>query len=193
MPEDPESGKERSKKTHFIVSWAAIGLGVTMVMIGGILLLWGLSFQASVGEPVDLEADPLTGGPFLIPAGVMSLAFGILWIHYGMKGFKKKEEELKTKRCPNCGKVIEEDLNFCYHCTTTFSDAGKIGEDEGEDDQPDHEEPLLKDLEEKDDEPTRGQVMRARRQEERRRKKMEEKEGNKADSLDMSSGPLEGR
>lgn len=187
MPEEAVKDEKRSKKTHFAVSWAAIGLGVTMVLIGGIVLLWGLSFQAEVGEPVDLEGDTLVGSPLLIPGGVMSLAFGTLWIHYGLKGFKKKEEEIGKKKCPNCGKMIEEDLNFCYHCTATFSDNGKIGEDDedvGEEDE-DLKEKSPRSRDRSEDEPTKGQVDRAMRQEERRKRREEEREGKKANSLEL--------
>jgi hypothetical protein len=184
--EDGKVEEPRGSRTNFMVAWIAIGVGVTMVIVGGILLLWGLSYQASVGEPVDLQSDPLTGGPLLIPIGVMSLAFGTLWVHYGLKGFRKEEEKIGMKKCPNCKKLIEEDLNFCYHCTVTFSDSGIIGE---EDDEEEDEEDTSKEDDnadrERDMEPTSAQLARARRQEERRRKREEMKGERRAKSLEL--------
>ncbi len=135
-----------------------------MVMVGGMLLLWGFSYQATVGEPRDLDGDDLTGGPILIPAGAASMAFGALWLFYGIKGFKRPGEELGMKVCPNCGKQIEEDLNFCYHCTTTFSSTEEEKRSGSKKEEGEEEE-------ETDDEdcgPSPGQIARMRRQRERR-------------------------
>ncbi len=169
---DPKEKTER--KSSPIVSWIAILIGVFMVVVGGIILLWGLSFQAQVGEIRDLDGGELTGGPILIPGGAAFLTFGTLWIYHGLKGFKKREEDIGFKNCPNCGKKIEDDLNFCYHCTTTFTKEGDedIDGEKGDGD-------VVPD--ERDDEGfTNGQKDRMKRQEERRRSREE----NKASTLD---------
>ena len=160
--------------TSSIVSWIAIFIGVFMVVVGGLILLWGLSFQAQVGEVRDLEGGGLTGGPILIPGGAAFLTFGTLWIYHGLKGFKKREEDIGFKNCPNCGRKIEDDLNFCYHCTTTFSkDGDKDVEEEKEDGEVSTDERDEKGL-------TKGQKARMKRQEERLRSREE----NKARTLD---------
>jgi hypothetical protein len=185
--EDPSDKIHRS--TSIYVKWIAIGVGVFMVMVGGLLLLWGFSYQATVGEPSDLEGGELTGGPVLIPMGAISITFGALWLFYGLKGFKRPGDEMGMKNCPNCGKLIEEDLNFCYHCTSTFSTPEELErierstenttEDDGEEildvDGVDHQRP------------SEGQIRRKMRMEERRKK------ADTIDGKDMADKGRKGR
>ena len=104
------------------VSWIAIVLGVTMTGIGLLLLLWGFAWQTDVGEPQNIDGEELRGGPCLIPMGGAMLLIGIMWILTGWRGFKKDHTNEDMQRCPNCGKMIESDLNFCYYCNTTFEE-----------------------------------------------------------------------
>jgi hypothetical protein len=166
---------EVKKRSSTAVSWIAIGLGVFMVVVGGLVLLWGLSYQATVGEPVDLEGDETVGSPFLIPAGVASIAFGSLWLYHGLKGFRPREEDLGFKNCPNCGRKIEEDLNFCYHCATTFTKVGDEEEEEEEDSKKDRR--TVGPSERDEDGLTKGQRARMLRQEERSKERKRKEEG----------------
>lgn len=104
------------------VSWIAILLGVTMTAIGLILLFWGFAWQTDVGEPQNIDGDEFRGGPCLIPMGGAMLLVGLMWILTGWRGFKKDRSREDMQRCPNCRKMIESDLNFCYYCNTTFDD-----------------------------------------------------------------------
>lgn len=182
--EDRKNGSESGSEPNTPwVAWIAIGIGVFMVVVGGLLLLWGLSFQATVGETSEIDDGSFVGGPGLIPIGVLSIAFGSMWIHNGLKGFRKRSDERDMKNCPYCGKRIEEDLNFCYHCTKTFDDADEDMADR-------------KNGSERTDEADEGserekiilnQRKRSERQEARRRK-MEERERKAASLNDLSSG-----
>jgi hypothetical protein len=162
---DDGKAEKKPRSTSIYVKWIAIGVGVFMVMVGGMLLLWGFSYQATVGEPRDLDGDDLTGGPILIPAGAASMAFGALWLFYGIKGFKRPGEELGMKVCPNCGKQIEEDLNFCYHCTSTFCSPEEEKRTRSKEENGEEEEETC---EEEETGPSPGQIARTRRQRERR-------------------------
>ncbi len=104
------------------VSWIAIVLGVAMTLIGSILLLWGLSWQTSVGEPVDLQGEELRGGACLIPMGGTMALLGVMWVLTGWKGFKRTKVSEDTRPCPFCGKIIESDLTFCYYCNRSFEE-----------------------------------------------------------------------
>lgn len=111
-----EDTKERGSAPW--VSWIAIFLGVGMIFVGALVLLWGLAWQTGVGEADKIEGS--SGGPGLIPFGILCVAFGFMWVLTGWNRFKKRHREEGLRSCPNCGRRIEMDLNFCYYCNTTF-------------------------------------------------------------------------
>ncbi|MFO8051303.1 MAG: hypothetical protein R6V01_06350 [Thermoplasmatota archaeon] len=113
------------KKTGPWVSWIAIFLGVGMSIIGLLLLLWGFAWQTGVGEPGEINDDPLVGGPALIPLGAVMAAVGVMWLFTGWNGFKGQDHRQDLKPCPFCGRRIESDLNFCYFCNRSFDEGGK--------------------------------------------------------------------
>jgi predicted nucleic acid-binding Zn ribbon protein len=126
LPRDLPSEKEhdnirsRRKKSTFVTSFA-IFLGVSMVLIGILLTLWGLSWQSNLESTNPLDEDETFGSPLLIPLGILFIGFGAMWIWNGYHGFPRRND-LPPKRCPNCGREIEEDLNFCYYCNTRLED-----------------------------------------------------------------------
>ncbi|MBN1390192.1 MAG: hypothetical protein JXA22_06080 [Candidatus Thermoplasmatota archaeon] len=112
------------------VTWIAIALGVAMTGIGTIMLLWGFMWQTDVGELGSLQEDDPKGGPCLIPVSVAMMTIGILWVITGWRGFKKaRGSDVGLMMCPNCSKMIESDLNFCYLCNTTFENKEAEEED----------------------------------------------------------------
>jgi len=128
-----EGAKDPQRKAPW-VSWIAIALGVTMTGIGAIMLLWGLSWQSYVGDRETIEGDDLKGGAFVLPFGVMLIAFGIMWIYNGTHGFRKKEPKEDLRKCPECGRMVETDVDFCYYCANRFQPekgADEGGEEEG--------------------------------------------------------------
>ncbi|MDG6225279.1 MAG: zinc ribbon domain-containing protein [Candidatus Thermoplasmatota archaeon] len=115
----PLKGPSRMKeagvrRTPPVVSWIAIVTGVFLVGIGLLLLLWGLSWQGAQEETDPLEPDTSVGGPFLLPAGVFTVALGFIWVLTGYRGFPRGGPAKRP--CPRCGKPLEPDLSFCYHC-----------------------------------------------------------------------------
>lgn len=98
-----------------IVGWIAIVVGVTMIATGLLLMLWGLTWQSTL-ETNDPEEDlsGTIGGPALLPVGVLVIAVGIIWILNAFRGFGRSREV--TRSCPGCGRSVEVDLAFCYHC-----------------------------------------------------------------------------
>ena len=140
--------------------------------------------QASVGEQTDLQGDDLKGGPVLIPIGAASIGFGALWLFYGIKGFKRPGEEVGMKRCPHCGKTIEEDLNFCYHCATTFITPEEMEREMRSVEEEEKEDPGESTS---DDGPSKGQLARMRRQQERR-----PSSDNEVDGMERRATPLKG-
>lgn len=125
-------GEAKVRKVPW-VAWIAIALGVMMAGIGAIMLLWGFMWQTEVGENPSLTGDKTEGGPCLIPVGVAMITIGILWVLTGWRGFKKAGVPDDQMRCPNCGRMIESDLTFCYLCNTTFEDDDKsdVSEEKG--------------------------------------------------------------
>ncbi|MGA1866499.1 MAG: hypothetical protein ACMUFK_03415 [Thermoplasmatota archaeon] len=131
-PKDSTGDSEAKVMKVPWVTWIAIALGVMMTGIGVIMLLWGFMWQADVGENTSLKGDRTEGGPCLIPVGVAMITVGILWVLTGWRGFRKSNAQDDMMRCPNCGRMIESDLNFCYLCNTTFEDdPGVNGRREG--------------------------------------------------------------
>ena len=116
----PEDGKKEKKPGPW-VSRIAIFLGVGMIFVGALVLLWGLAWQTGVGEADGIDNNGFVGGPYLIPFGVLCVAFGLLWMFTGWNHFKRGQHEEGLRPCPYCGRRIETDLNFCYYCN-------KIGE-----------------------------------------------------------------
>ena len=125
LKEDAENGNETGhvgrRKTSPLVTWIAIGLGVSMVIIGILMTLWGLSWQANLEETDPLDEDNTFGSPLLIPVGLLFVGFGVMWIWMGYHGFPRREDYNK-KRCPHCGKELDPDLDFCPWCTTRLAD-----------------------------------------------------------------------
>lgn len=98
-----------------IVAWIAIAVGVTMVVTGLLLLLWGLTWQSTLeNRGPDSDFTGTIGGPALLPIGVLVIAVGLIWILNAFRGFGKARTQLRS--CPRCGKSVEVDLAFCYHC-----------------------------------------------------------------------------
>ena len=105
-----------------------------MVGIGLLLFLWGMSWQSTT-ETDPLEDGKLTGGPALIPLGILMIAFGGMWIWMGWHGFPGKEDMNAYRRCPHCNRKVETDLDFCYYCGERFNPPkqGEKGKDQGND------------------------------------------------------------
>ncbi len=114
----------RPLRKNPVVMWIAITLGVTMIGIGLLLFLWGLSWQ-SAPESDPLSNTELSGGPGLIPLGVLMIAFGGMWIWMGWYGFPRRGEIPEMQRCPHCNRGVEEDLDFCYYCGERFPRSGE--------------------------------------------------------------------
>jgi len=112
-------GKERKKSP--LVTFIAVGLGVTMVLIGVIMTFWGLAWQSNLEETDPLDENVAFGSPLLIPLGLLFVGFGIMWVWLGYHGFPRREDYDK-KRCPHCNREIEKDLNFCYWCNSRLDD-----------------------------------------------------------------------
>jgi hypothetical protein len=107
-------GRGLAKRPSPIVAWIAIVVGVTMIATGILLVLWGLSWQGAIEDADPGELTGLQGGPALLPVGILVIALGVIWILNAFRGFGKAR--VPMRRCPNCGKNVEPDLAFCYHC-----------------------------------------------------------------------------
>lgn len=106
--------------THPAVSWLAIVVGVFLTAIGILLLLWGLSWQGASEESDLTNPDTGVGGPILLPLGVFVIAVGIIWILNGYHVFGRRRGD--SRSCPKCGRPVEGDLAFCYHCGAEVPD-----------------------------------------------------------------------
>jgi len=192
MQAEKGRGDTRGKRSSPVVGWIAVGLGVFLVMVGGMVLLWGLSYQATIGEPRDLEGDGPVGSPILVPFGFVCLALGALWLYHGIKGFRRDEQH-QMKTCPSCGRKVEADLDFCYFCTYRFTESEEEGQGDAERGPPPREEARTSRASR--DGPTAGQMERMRRREERRRA-MERGDGptvQRSTPLVPAGGPNKGQ
>jgi ribosomal protein S27AE len=106
--------KQADRPVNPAVSWIAIVIGVFLAAVGVLLLLWGLSWQGTSEDNDPLDPDTSVGGPVLFPLGVFVIAIGMIWILNGYKVFGRKRAE--SRSCPRCGRSVETDLAFCYHC-----------------------------------------------------------------------------
>jgi len=110
--------------TSPFVRWFAITLGVGMVMIGILMLLWSLSWMAAPEPDPTEDTSGLRGGPGIILFAALFLGLGGMMIINGYQGFSRREEREPKRRCPECRNLIEEDLDFCYHCGAKFPREG---------------------------------------------------------------------
>jgi hypothetical protein len=125
MPISPLEGRARRESRNrppsrrerpAWVMWMALCVGVFFTGIGLVLLLWGLSWQSWSISPRPIGDEGLVGGPVVLPLGVFCIVLGIMWLLQGWTGFRRPEDGSWTRTCPNCGRTVEEDLDFCYHC-----------------------------------------------------------------------------
>ena len=107
-------------ESHPAVSWIAIVVGVFLTAIGILLLLWGLSWQGASEDNDPTNPDTGVGGPVLLPLGVFVIVVGMIWILNGYRVFGRRRESQNS--CPRCGRSIETDLAFCYHCGAEIPD-----------------------------------------------------------------------
>ncbi|MCD6382875.1 MAG: zinc ribbon domain-containing protein [Thermoplasmata archaeon] len=108
--------------------YAAIFLGVSFTALGGVLLFWGLLWQAHAILLAERGASAPQGGGCFIPSGVIILTLGILWLKASLKPPKKRGAKEKV-RCPSCGRMVDSDLPFCYWCGAPLKEEGKEGEE----------------------------------------------------------------
>jgi uncharacterized membrane protein len=110
-----KAARTEERVAHPVVSWIAITVGVFLIAIGILLLLWGLSWQGASEDDDPVDPDTAKGGPALLPLGVFVIAVGIIWVLNGYRVFGRSRRAESTS-CPRCGRLVETDLAFCYHC-----------------------------------------------------------------------------
>lgn len=88
-------------------------------------------------EPAALEAlasgtvsDPLAVMPILLVGGLsVADAYLLARAHNAVARVTVTPDGQLT-HCPNCGKELEPDLDFCHWCTTDVPDLGELGSEE---------------------------------------------------------------
>ncbi len=136
---------ESAGKSPVIAAVLAVlypGLGHVYLRRWGRALLWfGLiiaTIVALVPEaamPTTLSVDAILEAQAAIPTHVAALALGLsivsvidaYWIaaQTGTNGQPQTADsgaETAARSCPNCGKDLDEDIDFCHWCTTELDD-----------------------------------------------------------------------
>lgn len=115
-------GWERAMKRP-ILRYSAIFLGVTLSATGLLLLFWGLLWLSPAIISWERGDSLPSEGGCLLPSGLVLLLLGILWL---MEALKKPEKKgpVEAVSCPECGRLVKEDLPFCYWCGAPIKRAG---------------------------------------------------------------------
>jgi uncharacterized paraquat-inducible protein A len=84
--------------------------------------------------PTSLSVDALleAGQAVPLPVSIAILMLTFLsmadayWLarRSGVEPAVTGTDESETRTCPNCGKEIDEDIDFCHWCTTELPDSG---------------------------------------------------------------------
>lgn len=115
------------------------GLGHFYLALWRRALLWfAVYFTAATfllpdeSVPDSFTADAFVEASEAVPLWVTALILGIsvlcLFDAYLMAGRRNQQvrrTEERTVVCPNCGKDIDEDIDFCHWCTTRLDDTEK--------------------------------------------------------------------
>lgn len=133
------SSKEKSPLVAVVLAVLYPGLGHVYLRRWGRALLWFITIIATVvwlvppeAVPNTLTVDAILESREAVPERValIALVLSVLsvidayWIA-AQTGSDESESsshvgEDGTQTCPNCGKEIDENLDFCHWCTTEF-------------------------------------------------------------------------
>ncbi|MCD6110834.1 MAG: zinc ribbon domain-containing protein [Thermoplasmata archaeon] len=113
-PKEGGDGWEKAMSKP-ILRYSAIFLGVTLSGTGLLLIFWGLLWLSPAIISWERGSSVPEQGGCLLPSGIVLLLLGVLWL---MEALKKPEKKgvAGTVSCPECGRVVREDLPFCYWC-----------------------------------------------------------------------------
>ena len=128
------------KKSPLIAAVLALlypGLGHVYLRRWGRALLWFVLIVSTVvalipeaAVPTELSVDALLAARSSIPGRVALFTLGIsaLSVVDAYRIASQSDDESATQAdadtvsCPNCGKELDEDLDFCHWCTTRLDD-----------------------------------------------------------------------
>lgn len=140
MSNSRSSGKSRQKSPLIAVLLAVLypGLGHVYLRRWGRAFLWFVTIIATVvwlvpsgAMPTTLSVDAILEARQAVPDHVALLALALSALSvvdaYWIAAQSGEDEaqtspvgEEGTQTCPNCGKELDKNLDFCHWCTTEF-------------------------------------------------------------------------
>jgi hypothetical protein len=107
--------------------WTVFGLVVVGVLFGGLLLISLIGSVQGIG--MGGMGPGMMGGvntvgwllPCLIPAGLLIILIGGLgWLLATVFGAGQSSDSSSKTDCPNCGRTVQADWQFCPYCGTSL-------------------------------------------------------------------------